>query len=392
MNEKRKNNIYKSLMLIIITALITSILTTIAVYSSVSEKNTELDNKIAEINKKIKATYIGDIDESKLIEGALEGYVAAVGDEYTEYLTESEINDLKEEVDGSYVGIGVYITQLIQTNEIMVIGVIKDSPAEKVGIIAGDIIKKVNDVEYVGEQLTAASNKMRGPEGENVKVTVVRDEKEIECNITREKIKFNYVSSEILENNIGYIKLSSFEGNCAKDFEKHYNDLQSKGIKSLIIDLRNNGGGLVDQSLEIADLIVPKGATTLITTDKNHNEEVSKAKKDPIINMPIVILVNEYTASASEILTGAIKENVNAKVVGTTTYGKGIIQGIYLLKDKKTGLKVTIQEYFTPNRNKIHKTGITPDYEVELPEEWKGKNTIDKEFDTQLIKAIEILK
>ena len=233
---------------------------------------------------------------------------------------------------------------------------------------------------------------MRGPEGTEVKVTVVRNEEEIEFNITREKIKFNYISSEVLENNVGYIKISSFEGNCANDFEEAYKELEGKGIKSLIIDLRNNGGGLVDQCLDIADLIVPKGATTLITVDKEKNEEVSKSNKEPIINMPIVVLVNEYTASASEILTGAIKENVEASVVGTTTYGKGVIQGIYLLSDKKTGLKVTIQEYFTPNRNKIHKTGITPDYEIELPEEWQGKSTVEKEYDTQLQKAIELLK
>lgn len=420
MEENKKKSVFSNIMLIIITAVITCLITTIVVYNVASsdstdkkeetnifgiiarnisnvfskpdENSTKLQNKITEIDAKLKETYIGEIDEEKLIDGALEGYVEAIGDEYSEYLTKEEVNELLEEVDGSYVGVGVYISQLVKTNEIVVIGVIQDSPAEEAGILVGDIIKKVDGTEYTGDELNAASNKMRGPENTDVKVTIVRNEEEKEINITRRKIEFKYVSSELLENNIGYIKISSFEGNCAKTFEEKYKELEQKGIKSLIIDLRNNGGGLVDQCLEIADFILPKGDITLITTDKNKKEEISKSRKDPIVNVPVVILVNNYSASASEILTGAIKDNLDAKVVGTTTYGKGVIQGIYLLKDQETGLKVTIQEYFTPKHNKINKTGITPDYEVELPEEYKGTTNIEKEHDTQLQKAIDLLK
>lgn len=419
MEDKKKKSIFGTIMTIIVTAIITCLITTIVVYNvakdegdksesknifeilaegfentfkSSDKKSTDLQSKMDEIDAKLNDLYIGDIDKSKLMDGALEGYVSAVGDEYTEYLDEKEIQELLEEVDGSYVGIGVYISQLVKTNQIVVIGVIADSPAEKSGIKAGDIIKKVDGVEYSGEELTTASNKMRGPENTEVKVTIVRGEEEKELTITRQKIQFKYVSSEVLENNIGYIKISSFEGGCAKAFEEEYKKLQEKGIKSLVIDLRNNGGGLVDQCLEIADLIIPKGEVTLITKDKKNKEEITKAVKEPIVNVPIVVLVNNYSASASEILTGALKDDIAAKVVGTTTYGKGVIQGIYMLKDNKTGLKVTIQEYFTPKRNKINKTGITPDYEVELPEELKNSATIEKDKDTQLQKAIEILK
>ncbi len=396
MSENKKNNIYKNLMIIIITALITCILTTIALYSSIfnpkDSTSAELKSKITEINARLKQAYIGNIDEEKMIEGALEGYVSALGDEYTEYLNKEEVSDLMETVDGSYVGIGVYITQLVQSNEILVIGVIKDSPADKVGILAGDVIKEVDNEEYTGEQLTLASNKMRGKEGTEVKVNVIRNEEEKEFNIAREKIEFQYISSEMLGNNIGYIKISAFEGNCAHDFETKYKELESQGIKSLIIDLRNNGGGLVDQSIAIADFVVPKGSTILITKDKNNKEEISKSENDQIVKVPVVILTNEYTASASEILAGALKENIGAKIVGTKTYGKGVIQGIYLLNDNETALKVTIQEYFTPNGNKINKNGLTPDYEIELPEEWKGKTTVEKQYDTQLVRAIEILK
>ena len=295
--------------------------------------------------------------------------------------------------DKVIIGVGLYIAHIYDTNQILVAGVIEDSPANKVGIEVGDIVKKIDDVDYLGEQLTQASNRMKGKEGEQVKVTVDRNGKEIDFNIIREKIKFTYVKSKKLENEIGYIRITSFEGECAKEFKNEYKKLQSQGIKSLIIDLRNNGGGLVDQSLDIAEMIVPKDSKMLIAKNKNQEEEITVSKKEPIVNVPIVILVNGYTASASEILTAAIKENTNAKVVGTQTYGKGVIQGIYLFNDNKTGIKITMQEYFTPNHNKLNKIGITPDEIVELPEEAKGNVLVlDKENDNQLMKAIEILK
>lgn len=418
MEEKKNNGIYKTFMIVIITALITCIVTTIVVHSSITSTGsniqqsfvgkmvsiitepfnksenittTEIDEKLNEINGKLNEIYIGEIDEQKLINNALEGYVQGVGDEYTEYLTEEEVTSLLEEVNGSYVGVGLYIAQNVETNEILVIGVIKDSPANKAGILAGDIVKKVDDIEYTGEQLTQASNNMKGLAGTNVKVTVERSGKLIDYNITREEIKFNCVEHEKLNNNIGYIQITSFDGGCAEDFEEAYKELKSQGIKSIVIDLRNNGGGLVDECLQIAELIVPKGSTMLITKDKDESEEISKSDKEPIIDVPIVILVNEYTASASEILTAAIKENTNSKVIGTQTYGKGVIQGIFMLEDQKTALKITMQEYYTPKYNRIHKQGITPDIILELPDEWKGQTIIDREFDNQLNKAIETL-
>ena len=418
MEENKNNGIFKSFMTIIVTALITCIVTTIVVSGSKNTQNgtqkesfvgkivntitkpftkneevttSTINNKLNEINQKLNQLYIGEIDEQKLIDSALEGYVQGVGDEYTEYLTEEEVTALMEDVNGSYVGVGLYIAQNVGTNEILVVGVIEGSPANKAGILVGDIVKKVDDIEFTGEQLTQASNNMKGVEGTKVKVTVERNGENIDFDITREKIKFNCISSEKLENNIGYIRISSFDGGVAEDFEKAYKELSSQGIKSLVIDLRNNGGGLVDQCLEIAELIVPKGSKMLITKDKQNNEEISTSSKDSIINVPIVILVNEYTASASEILTAAIRENVNATVIGTKTYGKGVIQGIYSLDDQVTALKITMQEYYTPNHNKIHKQGITPDIVLELPEEWKGQLTVEREYDNQLNKAVEIL-
>lgn len=419
MVKEKKNSIFKYVMVVIVTAFITCIITTFTISQfciprikssnnglegivgnlmismpkvTDDNQNSELNDKLFEIQQKLDELYIGDYDKNKLIEGALEGYVASVGDQYTEYLNEEEISALEEDVKGAYVGVGLYIAQNTQTKEIVVVGVVDESPAQKAGIITGDVIEKIDGENYSGEQLTQASNVMKGIAGTKVNLAVKRDEKEISFDIIRNEIKFKCVKSEMLENKIGYIKISSFGGECAVDFKKAYEELQSKSAKSLIIDLRNNGGGLVDQSLDIAEMIVPKGAKMLITKDKKGNEDISKSNKEPIINIPIVVLVNEYTASASEILTAAIRENVDAKVIGTNTYGKGVIQGIYLLKDKETGMKITIQEYFTPNHNKLNKIGIKPDEEVELPEDWKGHTTVDRSADTQLKRAIEILK
>lgn len=286
----------------------------------------------------------------------------------------------------------VYIQQqILGKNAIVVLRTIGDSPASKAGLLTGDIITKVDDQEYTGEQLNEAVKKMKGVAGTTVKITVLRDSKEIEFNITRENIKISHVSSNVLDNNIGYIKISSFEGGCANEFLEKYREIEKQNIKSLIIDLRFNGGGIVDEALNIAEFMVPKGKTLLITKDKKENEDVTVAKEDAIINMPIVVLVNEYSASASEILAGILKEDINAKLIGNTTYGKGVIQTVYTLSDG-SGLKITTNEYYTPNHNKINKIGIEPTIKVELPDELKQVTNLSLEEDKQMQRAIEELK
>ena len=213
----------------------------------------------------------------------------------------------------------------------------------------------------------------------------------IKYEITREKVKVNQVEGKVISNNIGYIQFTSFDETTAEDFKAKYEELAKQNIKSLIIDLRNNGGGIVDQALEIADYMTDKDSVLLYEVDKNNKETVRKSKNDAIINMPIIILTNENTASASEILAGALKDLGKAKTVGTTTYGKGVIQQILKLNDG-SGIKITIEEYQTPNRNKIHKVGIEPDEKVELPESLQNSLSIKESEDTQLQKAIEMLK
>ncbi len=402
MENKNAQRIYKMIMLILIVIITTSLITAYATYQYLSSNgityskiNTTslegLEYTLSQFRSELEKKYIGEINDEEMIEGAVKGYVDALGDPYTTYYTKKEMKEIMEETNGNFVGIGIYMTQDIQKNAILIIKPIENSPAEKAGILPGDIITKIDDIEYAGDKLEEASNKIRGEEGTKVKLEIYRNGETKTFELTRTKVIVSHITTKILDNNIGYIAISDFEGNCASEFETKYKKLEKQGIKKLIIDIRNNGGGIVDEALKIADMLVEKDATLLITKDKNNKEEVTKATEKPIINMPTVVLMNEYSASASEILAGALKDNEKATLVGTKTYGKGIIQELHQLSDG-SGLKITISEYYTPKHNAIHKIGITPDVEVDLLEETKKQITIQEKDDTQLQKAIEILK
>lgn len=403
-NKQKRQNIYRVIMLIVLTAVITFMVTTIAMYSkfqnsgslssngsSSSSENT-LVKTLQSFKAMINKLYIGDVDEDAMIEGAVKGYVEGLGDPYTEYYTKEEMADLREELNSEYVGIGVYIGNNAVDNTIVIAGTIKSSPAEEAGLKAGDVVEKIDDVSYTGKQLSEATKVLKAEEGTTVKLTILRDEKEIEINITRRKITVEHVSSKMMDNNVAYIKIDSFDNNVADSFKSQLTDLMKGNVNGIIIDLRSNGGGIVTEATDIADLFLEKDETILITKSKKDNEEkITKSKQEPIVkNTPVVILVNEATASASEILAGALKDKYNATIVGKTTYGKGVIQSLYNLKDG-SGLKITTDEYFTPNHNKIQKTGITPDVEVDLTKDADGNyETGDK--DAQLLKAIEVIK
>lgn len=407
MEEKylKRQRIYKAIMLVALTAFITCILTTAflakkydfgnnALSSLLGSASNETDNlysSLKTIEALIEKYYLKDIDEQAVIDGAIDGYVSALGDPYTEYIPADEMEEYTENIMGNYVGIGIYMVQNTEKNVIQVLTPIKESPAEAAGILPGDIIVAVDGVEYSGEEMTTASNSIKGEEGTKVKLTILRGTETLDVEITRSKINTNPVIAEKLENNIGYLEISSFDEGTAEEFKTKYESLKEQGITSLIIDLRNNGGGLVDEALQIADYIVPKGKELLITVDKNNNEVIEKAEEDVLIDMPIVVLVNENSASASEILAGALKDLDEATLVGTTTYGKGVIQQVLSLRNG-SGLKVTVEEYYTPNRNKIDGVGIEPDEKVELPETVTNILNVEKNGDTQLQKAIEILK
>lgn len=305
------------------------------------------------------------------------------------------MEEYTEEALGHYSGIGIYMVKDTETNSIMVLSPIKGGPAEAAGILPGDIITKVDGVAYTGDQMNEASNKIKsGESGTTVTLEILRDGETIEIEVKREEVKVNHVEAEMLENtNIGYVKIPTFDEGCAEEFKTKVEELVAQGMQSLIIDLRNNGGGIVGEATDIADYLLPKGEDILITLDKDGKEEITKSTKDPIIgeDVRVVVLTNEYTASASEILAGALKDYQRATIIGTKTYGKGVIQILKQFTDG-SGIKITVNEYNTPKRNKINEVGISPDIEVELPEEEQNKLSVDREKDTQLQRAIEELQ
>lgn len=401
MNKTSAYKIYRTIMLIVVTAFITFMITFTGLYAYIkndgkllalnTKETGNIENELEKYKTIIDKYYLGEVDEEKLKEGAIKGYIEGLDDPYTEYISKEEMEEYMQDTLGNYVGIGIYMVKDQKTNKVKVLAPIKNSPAEKAGILPGDIILNVDGTEYSADEMSQMANNIKGQEGTEVTLQIYREEKTLEFKIKRENIKINPVEGKVLESNIGYIAFSSFDETTAEDFKAKYEELSKQNIKSLIIDLRNNGGGLVDQALKIADYVAEKGDVLLYEVDKNEKEEVKKSEEDPIIKMPIVIITNENTASASEILAGALKDLGKAKIVGTKTYGKGVIQQILSLKDG-SGIKITTEEYQTPNHNKIHKIGIEPDETIELPDDVKSVLNIPEEKDTQLKKAIEILK
>ncbi|MDO6353702.1 S41 family peptidase [Caloramator sp. CAR-1] len=345
-------------------------------------------DKLLKVENLIKNNYVDKktIDENKLIEGAINGMVDSIGDPYTVYLDKQQFEDLLTQTRGSYGGVGIVVGE--KEGKLTVIAPIEDSPAEKAGIKAGDIILKVDGKEISAKELEKAVSMMRGKEGTKVILTIFREGKGVkDYELTRSIIVLKTVKSQVLKGDIGYIRITSFDENTADEFEKAFEKLQKQNIKGLVLDLRDNPGGLLDTSVAIADMILPQG-TIVYTIDTNGKKDVWKS--DPQnINMPLVVLVNEGSASASEILSGAIRDFKAGTLIGTKTFGKGLVQNIIDLKDG-TGLKVTIARYYTPSGECIQGKGIMPDIVYDLPKELKDKQLpIDE--DPQIKKAIEVL-
>lgn len=405
MEEKKRYKVYKIIMLAVIVAFVTFMITSIGMYQLLSDRGANkagilmkssssdaaLTTTLNRYRNIIDKYYLGEVDEEKLKEGAIKGYIEGLEDPYTEYISKEEMKDYLEDTMGNFVGIGIYMVKNTEANKVQVLAPIKNSPAEKAGILPGDLIVAVDGVNYTGDDMSVVSSKIKGEEGTTVTVEMLRGTETKTFELKRENIKVNPVEGKVLANQIGYIEFSSFDEGTAKDFKAKYEELQKQGIKSLIIDLRNNGGGIVDEALEIADYIADKGSVLLYEVDKNNNEEIKKSEHDPIISMPIVILTNENTASSSEILAGALKDLGKAKTCGVKTYGKGVIQQVLTLGDG-SGIKITSEKYLTPNKTEINKIGIEPDEKVELPDTVENVLLVEEKEDTQLQKAIEMLK
>ena len=399
MGTGKAQKIYRIVMLIIIVALLSSLLTAVVVTETLTSKTsiekiaqgdgiTGLETTLAYIRTMLEDEYIGELDDKTMLETAIKGYVAGVGDEYTEYYTPDEMQEEYETAMGNYVGIGIYMIVNYEEGYIDVVDVMKNSPALEAGLKKEDRILKVDGKEITSENVEELANAIKGEEGTKVKLEVKREKEILEIEIERKRIEVSHINSEMLEDNIGYIQVLDFDGGTSEEFRENYERLKEKGATSLIIDIRGNGGGVVDEAINMLEMICEKDSTLLIETDKNGKEEIIKSEENPIINMPIVVLVNEYSASASEIFAGALKDNNKATIIGTKTYGKGVIQTLIRLSDG-SGLKMTTEEYCTPNRDKINKIGIEPNIVVELP---KDIEELTQENDTQLKRTIEELK
>lgn len=342
----------------------------------------------------VDSSYVGDVKEEDLMNGALKGYIQGLGDDYTEYMTKEEWEEFESTALGDFVGIGIYIGQDKNGNSV-VLSPIKGSPAEEAGLEKGDIIAKVDDEDMLGKNPDIVSSKIKGEEGTKVNVSVYREDELLDFTIERAQIQVYHVESEVVEKGIGYVEILSFDENCDDELHEKIEEFRKQGIKKIIIDLRYNGGGLVESATNMLDELIPKGAIQMYTVDKNGNEQVYRSNGNGYKgDLELAVLVNEYTASASEILSAALKENGKAKIVGTTSFGKGVIQTVFPLTNGAR-LKVTTEEYYTPEHNKLNHVGVEPDVVVEYDEEQNEENMKkvgDVYIDNQIQAAIDALK
>lgn len=345
--------------------------------------------KIRQIEKTLDTYYVEDYDKELAEELMYTGLAAGVGDPYTYYLSADSLAEQMEKNSGHFVGIGVEI-YAGDDGYIVVSSVTPGGPAEAAGILAEDKITEVDGESITGKIAADVSALVKGEAGTDVTLTIFREStgEVLEKTVTRQDIQVKTVSWRMMDDNIGYIAITNFRENTYSQFKEALDMLEAEGMEKLVLDLRNNTGGLVKSAHEIGEELLPEGIM-VYTMDKDGNREDTLC--DDVYNdVPLVVLVNGNSASAAEILAGAIQDTGRGQLIGTTTFGKGLVQRLFTLPDG-SGLNVTIQKYYTPNGTSIHGVGITPDYEVELPEEYAQQTNIPAEADTQLQKAVEVL-
>ncbi len=334
-----------------------------------------------------------DVDSEKLAEYAARGLLAGLGDPYTFYYSPEEFEAMWEDDEGKYTGIGVLISYNMETQICTISRVFKGSPAEEAGVQRGDILYRVGEDLFVtATNLQEAVKIMRGEPDTDVDVTFLRGKEELTFTITRRMINVNQIESRMLDERVGYIALYEFAGQCDQEFENAMNQLIAQGAEGLIVDLRDNPGGWVDQARTIADLFMDEGELCYLVYRNDQEVHGEYKTKNGKVDTKLVLLVNENSASSSEILTGALQEKADATVVGVKTFGKGIIQGVYSVGSRGAGFQMTIAQYYTPNGNAVHEQGIMPDVEIALPEGDNGMyDFADLENDVQLKKAYDVL-
>lgn len=342
------------------------------------------------VREALLAKYDGEIDDTTLLEAAIKGMTNSLNDPYTVFMNTEEYKSFNEQSNGEFVGIGAQVG--IKEEGFVVIAPIEGSPAESAGMKTGDVILKVDDTDVTSLTLDQTIGLIRGEAGTEVVITVKREKADnLELNIVRDVIKVVSVKGEIVENEVGYVQLSSFDDKVSKALEETIKQLKNQGMKGMILDLRGNPGGYLNEAVSVASEFVEAGKLITYTVDKYDNKIESKSEGGEAIGMPLVILINGGSASASEVVTGALRDHKAAITVGTTSFGKGIVQQVVEFNGGETSLKVTTSKYYTPNGENIHKLGITPDYEIELSDELKDKE-YSKDLDNQYQKALDVLK
>ena len=351
-------------------------------------------NELIDLIDFAESAFYKDTDREKMLQYAAKGLMAGLEDPYSFYYTPEEWESMWEDDEGEYEGIGVLINANYKTGICTIIRVFKGSPAEESGVQRGDILYKVGEDLYVtAETLQDAVDIMRGEAGTAVDVTFIRGDEEITKNIMRRKVNVNQVESTMLDKNIGYIALYQFAGEAEKEFETAMRKLVTSGAKGLIIDLRDNPGGWVEQARYIADLFMDKGELCYLVYKDGYEDHTEYLTRDGKVNMKLVVLMNENSASSSEILAGALRDCADATIVGTVSFGKGIVQAVTDIGDKGAGFQMTVASYRTPKGTEVHEVGIIPDVEVTLPEGDNGMyDFADLEKDVQLQKALEAMQ
>ncbi|MCI9381785.1 MAG: S41 family peptidase [Dorea sp.] len=347
----------------------------------------DAERKISGLRELIDAKYLGDVDDSELEEGIYKGLVSGLEDPYSVYYDEEETKSMMESNEGEYCGIGAVLTRNMDTGIITLVQIYDDSPAMEAGLEADDILYKVEDKEVTGEDLTEVVSHIKGKKGTEVQLTVLRgdDNKEVTVTAVRNTVQVQTVKHEMKNDGIGYLAVSEFDLVTYEQYKEALADLENQGMKGLVVDLRNNPGGNLETVCDILDLMLPEGLI-VYTEDKEGNRDEKKSDEENQFCLPMVVLMNGNSASASEIYAGAIQDYGTGKIVGTQSYGKGVVQQIFMLKDG-TSVKLTIAEYFTPKGRNINGKGISPDVEVEYE-----RNEENPDADNQLDKAMEVLK
>ncbi len=360
--------------------------------NTVTDTNSEMFKQINEVINVLDEKYIDDIDLEKMKMLAIEGILESTGDPYTRFVTNEEYMEMLVPTQTEYVGIGVNIIYDEETSGIKILNVMKDSSAMHAGIIAGDIIVAVEGIEVTKDNYSEAIDMIKGEEGTTVKLEILRDGSTFENSYLRQKVVSTNLDIQVYDDDVGYIKLLEFSNNISEEFKQAYEYLNDReNVNSLIIDLRGNPGGLLTEAVDIADQILPEGEIVKIVYG-NGTEKIYTSDDDKKIDIPIVVLVNEYSASASEILAGAIKDSGRGTIIGKNTFGKGIVQTIEPLNSGIGALSITSSKYYTASGNEIHGVGISPNIDIDSKEEYKNISFIPYNEDIQLHKAIETLK